>query len=147
MPEHDDLKDFGVLNAETHHETSDVDVRGILWFVVIFLAFAVVTHVLLYFLFRYFTHEFRNDVQPKRTAITTPAQMPQTPRLQPFPQKDQRGSEIAPYASTPVVDMVEMHEAEELALKNPGWVDKQKGIVRIPIERAKQLVVQRGGKL
>jgi len=40
-----------------------------------------------------------------------------------------------------------MHANEEEALKNPGWVDKQKGIMRIPIERAKQLVVQRGGKL
>jgi hypothetical protein len=43
--------------------------------------------------------------------------------------------------------MEEMRAAENDALNNPGWVDKQKGIVRIPIERAKQLVVQRGGKL
>jgi hypothetical protein len=147
MPEHDDLKDFGVLNPETHHETSDVDVRGILWFVVIFLAFAVVTHVLLYFLYAAFRKEFRGDIQPARTAIHAPAALPQTPRLQPFPQKDQNGREVPPNASTPEVDMTEMRAAEDEALKNPGWVDKQKGIVRIPIERAKQLVVQRGGKL
>ena len=142
MPEHDDLKDFGVLNPETHHETSDVDVRAILWFVVIFLAFAVVTHLLLYFLFQFFRSEFRHDVQPARTAIKAPAQMPQAPRLQPFKQKD-----TPPYESTPAIDMVEMHAKEDEALKNPGWIDRQKGIVRIPIERAKQLVVQRGGKL
>ena len=146
MPEHDDLKDFGALNPETHHETSDVDVRAILWFVVIFLAFAVVTHLLLYFLYHAFVKEFRGDVQPARTAIKAPAQLPQTPRLQPFPQKDQNGNPISPNASTPVVDMDEMRASEDEALKNPGWVDKQKGIVRIPIERAKQLVVQRGGK-
>ena len=86
MPENDHYKDFGVLNPETHHETSDVDVRGILWFVVIFVAFAIVTHLVLYFLFRFFTREFRADIQPARTSIRTPAQMPQTPRLQPFPQ-------------------------------------------------------------
>ena len=142
MPEHDDLKDFGVLNPETHHETSDVDVSAILWFVVIFLAFAVGTHLLLYFLYQFFRSEFRRDVQPARTAIKAPAQMPQAPRLQPFQQKD-----TPPYASTPAIDMVEMHASEDEALKNPGWIDKQKGIVRIPIERAKQLVVQRGGKL
>lgn len=146
MPEHDDLHDFGVLNPETHHETSDVDVRGILWFVVIFVVFAVVTHVFLYFLYGAFRHHFRGDVQPARTAITAPAALPQTPRLQPFPQKDQNGQPISPNASTPVVDMTEMRAAEDEALKNAGWVDKQKGIVRIPIERAKQLVVQRGGK-
>ena len=81
-------------------------------------------------------------MQPARTAIKAPAQMPQAPRLQPFQQKD-----TPPYASTPAIDMVEMHASEDEALKNPGWIDKQKGIVRIPIERAKQLVVQRGGKL
>src|SRR6266568_4056942 len=142
MPEHDDLKDFGVLNPETHHETSDVDVLAILWFVVIFIAFAVVTHVVLYLLFVHFKNSFRADIQPARTAIKMPAQLPPAPRLQPFRQKD-----MPPYASTPVIDMVEMHASEDEALKNPGWIDKQKGIVRIPIERAKQLVVQRGGKL
>ena len=140
-------EDFDVLNPETHHETSDVNVRGVLWFVVIFIAFAVVTHVFLYFLFNFFARRFRGDIQPPRTSIQVPAQAPQTPRLQPFPQKDPRGSAIPPYASTPVVDMVEMHASEDDALKNPGWVDKQKGIVRLPIERAKQIVVQRGGKL
>jgi len=148
MPEKpNDLHDFGVLNPETHHETSDVDVRGILWFVVIFVVFAIVTHVFLYFLYSGFQKHFRGDIQPKRTAISVPAQMPQTPRLQPFPQKDQRGSAIPPYASTPVVDMDELRASEDAALKNPGWVDKQKGIVRIPIDRAKEIVVQRGGKL
>jgi ABC-type lipoprotein release transport system permease subunit len=148
MPEnHNDLHDFGVLNPETHHEESDVDVRGILWFVVIFVAFAIVTHIFLYFLYAGFQKHFRGDIQPKRTAISVPPQAPQTPRLQPFPQKDQRGSAIPPYSSTPVVDMVEMHATEEEALKNPGWIDKQKGIVRIPIDRAKEIVVQRGGKL
>ena len=147
MPEHDDLKDFGVLNPETHHETSDVDVRGILWFVMIFVAFAIVTHVVLYFLYAAFRKEFRGDIQPARTAIKTPAALPQAPLLQPFRQKDQRGLDIPPNASTPVVDMDEMRTAENEALSNAGWVDKQKGIVRIPIERAKQLVVQKGGKL
>jgi hypothetical protein len=146
MPEHRDIDDFGVLNPETHHETSDVDVRAILWFVVIFIAFAIVTHVVLYLLFNHYRKLFRGDVQPARTAISVAAQPPQTPRLQPFPQKDQRGKPIPPNASTPVVDMAEMRRSEQEALTTPGWIDKQKGIVRIPIERAKQIVVQRGGK-
>lgn len=140
MPDHRD--DFDVLNPETRHESSDVNVRAVLWFGVIFLVFAIVTHIVLYFLYGYFRRSFRGDVQPARTAIVAPAQLPQAPRLQPFRQKN-----VPPYANTPVVDMEEMRASEEEALKNPGWVDKQKGIVRIPIERAKQIVVQRGGKL
>jgi hypothetical protein len=38
-----------------------------------------------------------------------------------------------------------MRAYEEQALNNPGWVDKQKGIVRLPINVAKQLAVQRLG--
>jgi hypothetical protein len=143
MPENPHFDDF-VVNPETHHEESDVDVRGILWFAVIFFAFAVVTHILLYFLFGFYRSLFRGEVQPPRTAITAPAQLPQTPRLQPFPAKDQRGEPISPVASTPVVDMVEMRSAEDEALRNPGWIDRQKGVVRLPIERAKQLALQRG---
>ena len=39
--------------------------------------------------------------------------------------------------------MEQMRATEEKALHSPGWVDKQKGIVRVPIEVAKQLAVQR----
>src|SRR4029078_10858914 len=105
MPENHDLHDFGVLNPETHHESSDVNVRGILWFVVIFVAFAIVTHIFLYFLYAGSQKHCRTDIQPKRTAISVPAALPQTPRLQPFPRQDQRGSAIPPHARTPVVDM------------------------------------------
>jgi hypothetical protein len=40
--------------------------------------------------------------------------------------------------------MADMRKAEDETLNKPGWVDQQKGIVRLPIETAKQLVVQRG---
>jgi hypothetical protein len=34
---------------------------------------------------------------------------------------------------------VEMRKTENNALENPGWVDQQRGIVRLPIEIAMQL--------
>jgi hypothetical protein len=40
--------------------------------------------------------------------------------------------------------MAEMRAAQDKMLSEPGWVDQKKGIVRLPIETAKQLVVQRG---
>jgi hypothetical protein len=51
---------------------------------------------------------------------------------------------MPPYAVTPATDMAEMRAAQEKQLSEAGWVDKKKGIVRLPIETAKQLVVQRG---
>ena len=50
---------------------------------------------------------------------------------------------LPPNSTTPVVDMEQMRVTEEQALHTPGWVDKQKGIVRLPINVAKQLAVQR----
>jgi hypothetical protein len=41
--------------------------------------------------------------------------------------------------------MAEMRAAEEKRLNEAGWVDQKKGIVRLPIETAKQLTVQRLG--
>ena len=62
---------------------------------------------------------------------------------EPFPNRDQRGAMMPPNSTTPAVDMQEMRATEEQALHNPGRVDKQKGIVRVPIDVAKQLAVQR----
>ncbi len=37
-----------------------------------------------------------------------------------------------------------MHAKEDLLLENYSWVDESKGVVRIPIERAMELVAERG---
>ena len=142
MAEHHD----SIVNVETHHEKSDVDVRALLWFVVIFIAFAIVSHALLYVMFKFFANLSRGAVNAPLTSIARPADagVPQLPRLQPFPTKDPRGEMVSPVAGTPPVDMVQMREEQETSLTQPGWVDKQKGIVRIPIKDAKRLVVQRG---
>jgi hypothetical protein len=135
-----------VVNPETHHEKSDVNVRALLWFVVIFVAFAAVSHTLLWIMFKYFAQVARSTTSPSLTGVARPADMsiPRQPRLQPFPNRDPRGNTMPPNSSTPVTDMEEMRATEEEALHKPGWVDQKKGIVRVPIDVAKQLVVQRG---
>ena len=135
-----------IVNPETHHERSDVNVRALLWFAAIFIVFAAVTHLVLWVMFKQFASMARNTPSPALTSIARPADaaLPQIPRLQPFPTKEPRGKEtMPPNTSTPVVDMVEMRANEDQLLNNPGWVDKQKGIVRLPIEVAKQIAVQR----
>ena len=141
MPEHH--AEDHLLNPETHHERSDVNVRALLWFVVIFVVFAVFTHFLIWILFKHFAKEARRDERPPLTAMQRPGDLsvPQQPRLQPFPTEG-----MPPTRATPVKDMEEMQRSEEQALHNPGWIDQQKGIVRLPIDVAKQLAVQRLGE-
>lgn len=143
MPEH---ADQDIVNRETHHETSDVNVRVLLWFVVAFIIFAAVTHVLIWLMFRYYRQRDRVQTAPPLTEVSRPAisAVPPEPRLQPFPNTYPGGRVQAPYDATPVIDLRQMRAAEEKALDTPGWVDQQKGIVRIPIDIAKQLVIQQG---
>ena len=44
----------------------------------------------------------------------------------------------------PAMDMQTFRAQEDSTLANYGWVDKKSGVVRIPIERAMELQLQRG---
>ena len=45
---------------------------------------------------------------------------------------------------TPIPDLKAVRAAEDQVLNSYGWVDQQKGVVRIPIAQAMDLVVQKG---
>ena len=146
MPEHIQYQDEELFNPETHHESSDVPVRPLWWAVIIFIVFAVVTHVALWFLYKAFVRGERARMDPPQTQVTRPANaaVPQNqPLLQPFPRQDQKGQEIPPQRDTPVTDMEAMLRAQNDALHTYGWVDRQRGVARIPIEVAKEIAVQR----
>jgi hypothetical protein len=148
VPEHSHphYSDDDLFNPETHHEESDVNVRALIWFFVIFVIFAFVTHFALWFLYKAFVKMERRETAPL-TEMQRPSDIavPQNqPLLQPFPRAAEDGEVLPPNRNTPLTDLSDMRAAEEEALKTYGWVDRQKGVVRIPIDVAKQLVVQRG---
>lgn len=133
-------EDNDLFNPETQHESSDVPVRPLWWAVIIFIVFAVITHIVLAFMYKGLAKAERNRMEAPQTNVARPANadVPQNqPLLQPFPVEE------TPQKTTPVADMVSMRAAEEKALSTYGWVDKQHGAVRIPIDKAKDLAVQR----
>jgi hypothetical protein len=116
-------------NPDVHHETSDVNVRGIFLFGAGLFVVAVIVHLLVWMLFGYFSS--REEVRAAREYPLTAGrenQLPPEPRLQTNP----RG------------DLLDLNAHEEQVLTTYGWVDKNAGIVRIPIEEAMKIVVQRG---
>ena len=146
MPEHLHYEDDDLFNPETHHESSDVNVRALIWFMVVFVIFAVVTHLMLWFLYKGFVRMERKGSEAL-TSVQKPSgiSVPKTePLLEPFPQLDTDGTINPPNANTPVTHLLDMRRAEEEALTTYGWVDKQKGIVRVPIEVGKQIALRRG---
>lgn len=142
----DPLDHHDILNPETHHEESDVNVRALLGAMMVFVVFGILTWLGILGVFKFYRQLFRGKTNAPMTSIALPsdANVPQTPRLQPFPNRDGGGTVIPPNRNTPVTDMEDMRAAEEQALHNPGWIDRQKGMVRLPIDVAKQLVLQRG---
>jgi len=62
-----------------------------------------------------------------------------------------RGRSVAPpmtagpsFQTDPARDLREFRAREQAALTSYGWVDRQAGRVRIPVERAMELLLERG---
>ncbi len=116
-----------VHNPALAHERSDVNVRGIVTFAAGLFVIAVVVHVLVWWLFTYFAVRAERMQPPPAPLAASRPQLPPEPRLQ----------------TAPLRDLQEMRAAEEAILHSYGWVDRQAGVVRIPIERAMQLLAER----
>lgn len=141
MPEHIQYEDDDLFNPETHHESTDVPVRPLFWFIALFIVFGLVSHIALWFLYKAFVKGEQSRQDPVNTSVARPADasVPKNqPLLQPFPV-----GQTTPQVTTPVSDMIDMRRTEEQSLSTYAWVDKQQGVVRIPIERAKELTAQR----
>jgi cytoskeletal protein RodZ len=144
---HPHYSDDDVINVETRHEESDVNVRGLIAFVVVFIIFAVVTHVGLWLLYRFYVNIGKGaTANAPLSAVAAPPNMsvPDLPRLQPFPTKVSKDETNAPYTNTPVTDMSDMAGAQNAKLNGYSWVDQGRGVVRIPIEEAKKLALSNG---
>jgi hypothetical protein len=115
--------------TDVHHETSDVNIRAILGFGAgLTLAMAIVCF-LMWLLFMYFQgREAQSGAREFPLAVEQQNRMPPEPRLQTNPKEDMRV----------------IRAQEEAALSSYGWTDKDTGAVRIPIEEAMKLTIQRG---
>ena len=112
-----------------HHEESDVDIRGILIFAAGLLVTAVGISFIVWLLFNYFSaREARQGTPQFPLAATEEHRLPPEPRLQTDPREDLRALRVA----------------EQRTLTTYGWVDRSAGIVRIPIDEAMRLTIQRG---
>jgi len=116
-------------HADVHHEESDVNLGPILGFGAGLSAVAVFVFFLVWVLFTYFSSRESMRVPPQYPmAAAQGNRLPPEPRLQTNPRQD----------------LSDLHAGEEQILGSYGWVDKNAGVVRIPIEEAMKIVVQRG---
>src|SRR5215831_8893292 len=102
------------------YEVRDTQVPTLFWLLAVLLGSTFAVVLVMKALYNHFeTMEERRQGAPS-TLAGTRSNVPPEPRLQ----------------STPFDDLRRMRAEEDEALTTYGWVDKQAGIVRIPIERA-----------
>jgi len=108
------------------HETSDASIRNLLIFAaglsLVVIAGLIVSRVV----FRYFVGH--QGLGPPASPFENVRTLPPEPRLQVTAPKDLR----------------QYKAAQDEILNNYGWVDRQSGVVRIPIERAMDILLERG---
>jgi hypothetical protein len=115
--------------TDAHHEASDVNVRALWWLGVAFVVSGIVLHAAVWIVFVFLERrETAGTTPPNPLVVEQESRLPPEPRLQP-----------APHA-----DLARFRAQEDGLLTSYGWVDRNKDVVRIPIERAMQLVAERG---
>jgi hypothetical protein len=118
------------VHPEVHHEASDVNINAILGFGAGLAVAILVVVALIGLLMRFLDARERHSQPPLMypLAVGQENRVPPEPRLQTDPRED----------------LAELRAREDAQLHSYGWVDKNAGVVRIPIDDAIKLTLQRG---
>jgi len=123
MAEHN----VGTQSTEVGHEANDINPGRVALVALALAATIAVVLVISYAIFQYF------HVAETRTQ-TAPSPLSYTREPTPEPRLEVK----------PGQDLKTVRTQEDAILKSYGWVDPDKGIVRIPIDRAIEIVAARG---
>jgi len=108
------------------HELKDVNVRNLLWLGAGLCAIVLLAVLSMKLLFGYYAAH--QPSVPAASLLETGPELPPQPRLQIHEH----------------IDLERKLAADQSTLNSYGWVDRNAGLVRIPIDRAIDLLAQRG---
>jgi hypothetical protein len=112
--------------TERRYETQDVSFHTMVYSALGLAVLIILGFLASWFVFRYYVRV--QKLGPPASPFDNARTLPPPPRLQVHPAQD-----------------LKAYRAEEDAiLEGYGWTDKSAGVVRIPIERAMELSLQRG---
>lgn len=110
------------------HENTDASVPGVVLTAAGLAVTVAIVCFVVYGIFWYLADHPLSAPRPNPMAETNQQQFPPEPRLQ----------------EHPAIDLPELRSEEDKILSTYGWTDKDKGIVRVPIDRAMELQLERG---
>jgi hypothetical protein len=158
MPHEPEVSKPEKIDAAKGYEASDVRVSGVVIFLVALTIFAAVTGLLAYGVGKVLNAHMKTEDGPpsrwaKQVDVSPLGTMPSNPEMQ------SKLSEMTQNFPAPRVqtddgnqDVADLHAREDLLLDNYSWLDQSQdqsqreahSKVRIPIERAMELIAQRG---
>ncbi len=126
-----------VQHPEAAYDKTDLGARGIIGFLIGLALFLVFVHVIIWGFQRVYTHfEPKGVVRTSAILVNEEQTGPKGDPVTRFP---------APVLQPdPVADLNKYREAVEMQLNSAGWIDQKAGVAHIPVEKAIDLVAQRG---
>jgi hypothetical protein len=116
-------------NPDVGHEHKDINIGLLVKLALVFIVAGILIHFLLWAVFGYFRGREAAVAPPTSVGIGVDArQLPPEPRLQP----------------APIQDLSDMRAAEDEILEGYGWIDEGRGVARIPVSRAIELLAGEG---
>ena len=115
-------------NVRPGHETRDVSVRNLAAFGLILLGLIILGLLISWAVRNYFYA--RQSLGPPATPFENVRQQPP--------------ANLPVLETRPAADWVQLQARQRQVLASYGWVDEKAGVARIPIDRAMEILIQRG---
>lgn len=118
-------------NPDTAHEHADISISAIVTFIVALAVAAVVIDVAMWGMFKVL-----DKIEEKSD-----------PEISPYaaaPAKSGTDFPAPSLQTTPWTDLKALRADEAAWLHSYGWVDEKAGVVRLPIDKAKELLLRKG---
>ncbi len=113
---------------EHGYETTDAAIGKVVIYSVALVVFVALVFGAILLLFNFLAVQTAQEAAPPPPLLQEAELLPPQPRLQRVPAGDLR----------------RMKAVDETVLNSYGWVDKENGVVRIPIDQAMELTLERG---
>ena len=115
------------VNTEVMYEARDADASIVGWVALGVIGAAILIHFTVKLSYRYFSRAEFRSIQPVTMVSASPSPL-----------------NLPPLQVDPAADFEKFKASEEQTLNTYGWVDQQKGMVRVPIDEAMKRVVAQG---
>ena len=129
------------------HEASTLRIAPVVWFLIGLSVATVIVFLLMMGLFDAFQKRAEKSEDRTSPLASERQKLPPEPRLQLAPTTaEQLEKKLPPNLKEdhPLQEIRRIRADEDAKLNSYGWVDEKSGVVHIPIEEAKKLLLEKG---